>query len=129
MLAAADDVVVVVGADPVGVRRGVQALADLDETGFTARRHVVANRVRPSRQGRSGEAVARALEQFAGVTPVALVPQDTAFDDALLTGAALREVDRRSPARRALVSLATHLHGAPAQQGDRRPWRRSAKLV
>lgn len=128
-LAAADDVVVVVAADPVGVRRGVHALTDLDDAGITARRHLVANRVRPSRQGRAGDAVARALEQFAGTTPVALVPQDPAFDDALLAGTALRETDRRSPARRAVATLAGTLAGPVPAQRERRPGRRGARLA
>ncbi|WP_146197214.1 AAA family ATPase [Serinibacter arcticus] len=117
-LHAADDVVVTIAGDPVGVRRGVAALTDLDAEGVAARRHLVATRVRPSRGGRTEEAVTHALERFAGTRPVAVVPQDTAFDDALLAGATLRETDPRSAARRAFAELARRLDpevsGAPA---------------
>ncbi|WP_284249347.1 hypothetical protein [Litorihabitans aurantiacus] len=114
-LRAADDVVVVAGSDPVGLRRAVGALAELDAEEVAAPRHLVTTRVRGGRRAGADAAVARAVERFAGVPPVVGVPQEDAFDDALLAGAALREAAPRSAARRSYAALADHLResGAP----------------
>lgn len=127
-LHAADDVVLTVASDPVGVRRAVQAVAELDEAGVDAPRHLLATRVRGGRSASGGEAVAEALERFVGASPVARVPQDPVFDDALLAGASLREVDARSAARRAYVALADHLSPDTAAAPRSRA-RRGARLA
>lgn len=107
-LEAADLVVVVGAADPVGMQRLVRALTELAETGLGSQRVVVANRVRASAAGRRpDDAVRQALSRYAGVEEPLLVPDDRdALDRALLEGRALREIAPGSAARQALVSLA-----------------------
>ncbi|UJP39503.1 AAA family ATPase [Cellulomonas palmilytica] len=106
-LTAADEVVVVGSADPVGIQRLVRALSDLGELGISPQ-HVVVNRVRASVAGpQPARAVARALERYAGVRDAVLVPDDRpSLDAAVLEARTLREIAPGSPARRALVGLA-----------------------
>ncbi|AEE46586.1 AAA family ATPase [Cellulomonas fimi] len=110
-LEAADVVVVVGAADPVGIQRLVRGLGELTDQGLGATRLVVVNRVRASVAGpRPGEAVARALARYAGVTDAHLVPDDrAALDAALLEARTLREAVPGSPARRALAAVAARL--------------------
>lgn len=116
-LAAADLVVVVGAADPIGVQRLVRGLAELDEVAPPGTRVVVANRVRASAVGpRPGELVAAALERYAGVTELRLVPDDgPALDAAVLRGGALVEVAPGSPARKAIAGLAADLADSRAR--------------
>ena len=104
------DVVVVVGAgDPIGLQRLVRALADVADVGVEpSRRVVLVNRVRSSASGpRPAQAVRDALERYAGVTDVQLVPDDpAACDGAVLAARTLREQAPGSPARQALLALA-----------------------
>lgn len=110
-LAAADVVVVVGAADPVGVQRLVRALAELREAVPGAGPRVVLNRVRRSAVGPDPQRqLAEALQRYAGVTVAAFVPEDReAVDAALLRARPLREVAARSPARLALRELANTL--------------------
>ena len=124
-LAAADLVIVVGGADPIGVQRLVRALSALDALGLPGSRVVVANRVRSSAVGpRPGELVAAALERYAGVDELRLVPDDRpALDAAVLRGVALREISAGSAARKAIASLAADLvavRGVPSGRRGRR---------
>jgi MinD-like ATPase involved in chromosome partitioning or flagellar assembly len=109
-LQAADVVVVVGGADPVGLQRLVRGLEDLRDAAVPvpAARLVVVNRVRDSAVGRRAEAQVRdALARYAGVDDVHLVPDDpTGLDAALLAGRVLAECAPGSPARAAFVGLA-----------------------
>jgi len=130
-LAAADVVLVVGQADPVGLQRLVRALGDLAEAQPRAaqRRRVVVTRVRASAVGRDPAAqVAEALASYAGVVDAVLVPDDRpACDAALLGGRTLAEAAPGSPARAALAALAGQLAaaagGAPARP-RRRGWAR-----
>lgn len=110
-LEAADVVVVVGAADPVGIRRLVRGLGELTDLGLGTTRVVVVNRVRASVAGpRPGEAVAGALARYAGVTDAHLVPDDRpALDAALLDARTLREAVPGSPARRALAGVAARV--------------------
>nr|BFF18551.1 hypothetical protein GCM10025730_20720 [Promicromonospora thailandica] len=109
-LQAADVVVVVGGADPVGVQRLVRGLEDLRDAGVpgVAARVVVVNRVRDAVVGRrAGSQVRDALARYAGVDDVHLVPDDPAgLDAALLAGRVLAECAPASPARAAFQDLA-----------------------
>ncbi|CAM5781211.1 AAA family ATPase [Cellulomonas persica] len=118
-LAAADEVVVVGAADPVGIQRLVRSLSDLAELGVSPR-HVVVNRVRASVAGpQPARAVARALERYAGVRDAVLVPDDRAsLDAAVLEARTLREIAPGSPARRAIVELAARVAGAGRAPAD-----------
>lgn len=110
-LEAADVVVVVGAADPVGIQRLVRGLGELTDLGLGTTRVVVVNRVRASVAGpRPGEAVAGALARYAGVTDAHLVPDDRpALDAALLDARTLREAVPGSPARRALAGVAARV--------------------
>lgn len=104
-LGAADVVVVVGAAGPVGTARLVRALAELDDAGLDATRVVVVNRARASVGGRRPAAAARdVLERHAGATDVQVLPDDPAScDRALLEGRSLAECAPGSPVRAALA--------------------------
>jgi MinD-like ATPase involved in chromosome partitioning or flagellar assembly len=112
-LVAADVVLAVGSADPVGMHRLVRGLAELREVvpGVTPR--VVLNRVRSSVVGPDPRRqLSEALERYAGVSDPVLVPDDpAAFDAALLQGRPVGEVAAGSAARRALEHLAADLVG------------------
>ncbi len=106
------DVLVIVGSgDPIGIQRLVRALDEVGGVIREARRVVVVNRVRAGTAGpRPGAAIRQALERYAGVREVVLVPEDAAaVDDAVLSGRFLREVAPASSARRAIEALAVAL--------------------
>lgn len=110
----ADDVLVLVAADPIGVRRAVHALGDLSEAGVTAARHVVVTKVRAAAAGRApAEAVATALRRFADVEPAANLPLSESVDEAVLRGAPLVTVAPRSAVRIAIQRLAARVTGLP----------------
>ncbi|MDP9392768.1 MAG: chromosome partitioning protein, partial [Actinomycetota bacterium] len=121
-LAAADTVVVVGAGDPVGVQRVVRALAQLREAVPGATPVLVLNRVRRGPVGADPEGqLTEALERYAGVRPVAFVPEDRpSFDAALLHGRVLAEVAPASPVRAALATLVGELAGSAAAS-RRRP--------
>jgi MinD-like ATPase involved in chromosome partitioning or flagellar assembly len=128
-LEAADVVVVVGGADAVGIQRLVRGLGELGESGAAAvaERVVVVNRVRASAAGRHPErAVTEALARYAGVVDPRLVPDDRdAVDGALLQGATLREAAPGSPVRTAIAQLAADLAKVPSPGAGGRTWRRA----
>ena len=134
---AADIVLAVGAADPVGLHRLVRGLPDLAETipaGQPIR--VVVNRVRSSAVGaRPEQRVREALARYAGVPDAILVPDDrAACDAAMLGGRSLTEQAPKSPARAAVAALAGELSAAfaaePSQAAaasrDRRRRRRRA---
>ncbi|WP_166849757.1 hypothetical protein [Isoptericola sp. BMS4] len=108
-LQAADVVVAVGGADPIGVQRLVRGLEELAEVPVpvAAPRVVVANRVRASAVGPRPEQVVRdALSRYAGLDDVQVVPDDVpALDAALLAGRTLAEHAPASPAREGFARL------------------------
>lgn len=112
-LQAADVVVVVGGADPVGVQRLVRGLEDLAEVPVpvAAPRLVVANRVRASAVGpRPDAAVRDALARYAGLDDVHVVPDDgPALDAAVLAGRTLAEHAPGSPVSEAFADLAARV--------------------
>ncbi len=112
-LAAASMIVVVGSAEPVGVQRLVQALAEVGEVEGVGGhpRLVVVNRVRASVAGaKPGEAVADVLARYASVGEAWMVPEDQkACDAATLAGQTLAERAPHSPARRAIEAIARHV--------------------
>ncbi|SDQ08771.1 hypothetical protein [Quadrisphaera sp. DSM 44207] len=110
-LEAADTVLAVGSADPVGLQRLVRSLQDLAEAVPTARPLVVVTRVRASAVGPSPRRrVLEALARYAGVHDPVLVPDDRpACDAALLAGRTLAEAAPSSPARAAIAALAASL--------------------
>ncbi|HSK57209.1 MAG TPA: hypothetical protein VK908_18345 [Jiangellales bacterium] len=124
------DVVVVVGsADPVGLQRLVRGLGTLRELVPATETRVVVNRLRRSVVGAEpGRQVRDALERYAGVGRVVLVPEDRpALDEALLTGRTLRESAPSSPALAALSALAAELVGHEVPVRGRRRRRTPAR--
>ncbi|MGI8949799.1 MAG: AAA family ATPase [Ornithinimicrobium sp.] len=113
-LAAADVVVVVGSADPVGLQRLVRALDDL-RAHVVVPVHVVVNRVRSGSVGRDPDRrVRESLQRFAGLDRVHLIPDDReALDAAVLHGRTLSETRPGSPAYRAVLDLAGELAGVP----------------
>ncbi|MDQ1464814.1 MAG: hypothetical protein QOC73_1755, partial [Actinomycetota bacterium] len=121
-LAAADLVVVVGAGDPVGLQRLVRGLGELKEAMPGLSPTVVVNRFRSS--GVPGDAdgeIRAALQRYAGVQDVVLVPLDVSgVDGAVAAGRTLTEAAASSPTRLALADLAAALVGVPRQQRRRR---------
>jgi MinD-like ATPase involved in chromosome partitioning or flagellar assembly len=110
-LRAADVVLVVGSADPLGLTRLVSRLQEVRAVAPTADLRVVVTRVRKDVCGRSPERQVRQAmaDHLPGVDPV-LVPDDRpAFDAALLAGRTLAEVRPDSPALAVLDALAESL--------------------
>lgn len=115
-LRAADHVVAVGAADPVGLARYLRAHSELLETIEPSRVTTVINKVRSSAIGLNPAAqVTQTLGRFGGVDDPVLVPWDPfAFDAALLSGKSLAEVAPRSAARVAVRRLAHDRLGVSA---------------
>lgn len=109
-LDAADLVLAVGSAEPLGVQRLVHGLVELDAVAPADEtdRMVLVNRVRASVAGvRPREAVADALRRYSAVERVWTLPWDAkACDAAALAGAALGERSPRSALRKAMQTLA-----------------------
>ena len=100
-LAAADRVVAVGLADPVGLSRLLRGHADLVDLVDPERIDVVVNRVRTSALGIDAHAqVRQTLRRFGGLGDATLLPHDSkATDAAILTARTLRDAAPRSPLR------------------------------
>lgn len=121
-LQAADTVVAVGSADPVGLQRLVRGLVDLREAVPGLQPVVVVNRVRASAvPGDTDGEIRAALARYAGVDEPVLVPLDVAgVDAALAAGRMLIEAAPGSPTRLALARLAAGLVGVPRRATPRR---------
>ena len=110
-LESADIVLAVGSADPVGLVRLVNGLADLSDVVPGADRRVLVTRLRESLLGRRGAAaIADALHVHAGLDAVWCVPDDrAAFDAALRSGRTLADVAPGSPARAVLRGVVVEL--------------------
>jgi len=98
-LRAADLVVAVAGADPVGVARFLRAHAELRATIGATPVAVLANRLRPGALGIDARGqVRRTLDRFGGIEDVWFLPQDArSADAALLAARPIAEVSPKSP--------------------------------
>ena len=107
-LAAADAVVAVASADPVGIDRLLVGLEDVKRIVPDTPVHVVVTRLRRSVLGSDAEGQIReALRRHAGVTDITCVPDDrAAYDACLRQGRTLAEAAPRSPARGVLREFA-----------------------
>ena len=104
----ADVVLVVGGADPVGVRRLLQLLDEVGSSVTPAGRiEVVVNRVRTSAAGPSPQqALREALSRFGGLEDIVLLPDDPATADAcLLQGRSIMEGAPASALGKAMSAL------------------------
>ena len=126
VLAAADTVLAVGTADPVGLQRLVRGLAELKDAVPGVQPTVVVNRLRATAVPGDAEAEVRgALSRYAGVEHVWCLPHDVAgIDAAVAAGRTLAEAAPSSPARQALQALAASLVGAKAPGRRRRLLRR-----
>jgi len=121
-LEAADHLVVVGAADPVGLQRLVRAVQDVAVLP-SPRPLVVVTKVRASVAGRRPErAIADVLARFAGMDAVRFLPwAPHECDAALLAGRSLVEVAPRAELTTALAELAAELDPrASAPSGGRR---------
>jgi len=107
-LAAADSIVAVGSADPVGMERLVTSLPDVQRIADGRPLAVVVNRLRPGPLGRDARGqVAEALLRHANVRDVTFVPDDGgALDTCLRQGRTLAECAPRSSARTVLAEFA-----------------------
>ena len=114
VLAAAETVVVVGSADPVGLQRLVRGLGELKQAVPAVRTTVVVNRLRTSAvPGDAEREIRGALARYAGVDELHVVPHDVSgVDGAVAAGRTLAEAAGTSPARQALSALAAALVGA-----------------
>jgi MinD-like ATPase involved in chromosome partitioning or flagellar assembly len=110
-LQAADVVVAVGAADPVGMQRLIRMLPDLRSAAPQAALRVVLNQVRSGPVGRSPERrLLEGLRRYAGVDSAVLVPADRdSLDAAMAAGRTLAETVPESSARTALMALAIDL--------------------
>lgn len=125
-LEAAHAVVMVTGSDPLGLARFVRAGEHCRGLAGTARVIPVANRLRRGVVGAGDprRAVSTALERYAGLTSVHIVPEDrAACDAALAAGRTLAEAAPRSPARAAIAELAVAITGVTPGRARRRQGR------
>ncbi|GAA5147196.1 hypothetical protein GCM10023340_19240 [Nocardioides marinquilinus] len=107
-LEVADDVVVVGGADPVGLSRLARGLVDLREAVGSVPVHVVVNRMRPS-LGWSEKDIAGMVAGFGRLAGLHFLPDDrAAVDRALVAGRTLLEAGD-SPLTKAVAALVAHL--------------------
>jgi Mrp family chromosome partitioning ATPase len=128
-LGAADEVLVIGSAEPVGLTRLIAGLPDLRETlaaaGVAPEVRVVVNRLRATSRAR--REVIDALARHAGVDPVALLPLDLdGADRAEAGGRLLLECAPRSPVRPALATLLPGRAPATVDEPARRRWRAPA---
>ncbi len=110
-LSAADRIVAVGAADPIGMARLVRALPDLREHAAGVPITVVANRVRASVLGVDPRGqIRRALDRFAGVDDLHMLPDDArAHDRALLRAEPVPRAAPRSTYVQAVRRLAAAL--------------------
>ncbi|MEO8263281.1 MAG: regulator [Pseudolysinimonas sp.] len=119
---AADHVVAVASADPIGLTRYLRAHAELVESAEPTRMTTVVNKVRSGAIGVNPQAqIAQTLSRFGGISQPVLIPWDpAAFDAAVLGGKALRDAAPRSAARLAVRTLVLErLTPAPVRESRR----------
>jgi len=108
-VAAADVVLCVGAAGPIGLHRLTRGLDELREALPCVAPRIVANRVTGAATARD---VAAALQRWGDIVASAHLPADpAALDAAALAGATLAEVAPASPLRRSLVDLAGTVTG------------------
>ncbi len=122
VLRAADTVVCVGSADPVGLRRLVRGLEELRAAVPGVQPLVVVNRVRTTVvPGEPRREIDAALRRWARVTACAYLPAAPAVVDAAMrTGRTLAEAAPDSPLRHSIAALARTLAGLPEPVAHRR---------
>ncbi|MGZ4735994.1 MAG: AAA family ATPase [Acidimicrobiia bacterium] len=110
-LDAADEVLLVAGGDPIGVRRGIVAHRTLSETRprAAAKTRVVVNRA--PRSARRAQECSSQISEWTGKPPLAFLPSEPLFERAVWEGQTLHAIAPRSPWLRELRGLVTALTG------------------
>lgn len=128
-LQAADTIVAVLSADPVGVSRFLRAHAELRAIVGPTRVVVVANRLRPGTLGIDARGqVRRTLERFAGIEDIWFVPLDPrSADAAILAARPVSEVAPRSPLTAAVRRLVGEAVAPVARTAAAEPTRRAKR--
>jgi Flp pilus assembly CpaE family ATPase len=129
VLAAADTVLCVSGADPVALQRSVRALDDLREALPGVDPVLVVNQVRRGPvPGDPRHEIAAAIQRFTGRTVAHFLPADRrATDAALAAGLTLAEAAAGSPLRAGLRALAASLARVAEPAAGRRGPRRNRR--
>ncbi len=119
VLEAADTVIAVGTADPVGLQRLVRGLSELKDAVPGVQPLVVVNRLRSSAvPGDAEQEIRAALLRYAGVADAVFVPLDVAGVDAAVAGGrTLSEGSPSSPARLSVAALAASLLGVSRTAG------------
>ena len=122
VLAAADVIIAVGAADPIGLQRLIRGLVELRDGEFQAPVWVVLNRVRDSVvPGNPEIELTAALQRFSGRSPAAFLPYDrVALDVAMANGKTLAEARPKSHLRQRMAELAAALAGVAAGRQTRR---------
>jgi MinD-like ATPase involved in chromosome partitioning or flagellar assembly len=111
-LAAADEIVVVGAADPIGLSRLARGLMELRERVGPGRVRVLVNRMRDSLGWQQRDIVAM-VEGYAAPVGVHILPEDrAALDRALVVGRSLPEV-ADGPLRRAIAEVSAAVFAGP----------------
>jgi len=118
VLDAADVVLAVGAADPIGMQRLIRGLDELGQLEVDAPIWVVLNKVRGSVvPGDPAAELSAALHRFAGRVPAAMLPFDQeALDTALVAGQSLRQSRAGTALHQAVAELAERLVGNPDEQ-------------
>lgn len=129
VLDAADTVLAVGSADPVGLQRLVRGVAELRDAVPAARPRPVVNRLRRGPvPGDAAAEIAAALDRFGGLADPSFLPMDVAACDAALAGGrTLVEAAPSSTLRRSIRELAADLAGAGAPGRSGRRWGRGRR--
>lgn len=122
VLDAADRVIAVGAADPIGMQRLVRGLGELRDAEVTAPVDVVLNKVRRGVvPGKPERELRDALATYDGPPPLAVLPYDReALDLALAAGRTLGEAKPGAAFQRAAAALAAELVGQPQPRRSRR---------
>jgi Flp pilus assembly CpaE family ATPase len=123
----ADAVVVVGGADPLGLGRLIRALHELMTVVPGVSPYVVLNRVRPTLGWSEGEIV-DTVRRVSGVATIHALPEDrSACDKALVHGRTLSECAPDAKLTKALGAMAAEIAGVPEPAGKRLRSRTAAR--
>lgn len=110
-LATADEILLVVAGDPIGVRRGIVAHRTLAEASPEVVRKVSVVVNRSPHAARRVQDCSAQLSEWTGSPPIAFLPSEPSFERVVWEGRPLRSIAPRSPWLRELQGLVGVLTG------------------
>lgn len=110
-LAAADEILLVVGGDPIGLRRGIVAHRTLAEANPEVVRKVSVVVNRAPRAARRAQDCSSQLSEWTGSPPIAFLPSEPSYERVVWEGRPLRSIAPRSSWLRELDGLVDALTG------------------